>query len=221
MTRLALLLLLLVHSIDALAEQSLFNKSALKWALINNNNGYSLRSSEAGLSGTGSSLRIESVKDMTGNYGGAIATFDASTLHGKVIFLSAKLSAGSGTNNTALWMRIDGKLGKLKFATSADKPILTTGEAQERAISLMVPSDASTLVLGLVISGNGWADATNMRALVMEPSASTPFVDAEMLLDAAIQYARVNSVRTRLVDWESASRQLHSMEKDSEDTASA
>ncbi len=215
------LFLLLAFSGSVLAQSALVSSEEVRWSLVNGNHGYSLQASGDLRSSEGATLKVESNRDMTGAYGGAIGTIDAVPLRGKVIRLSGLLGAGSGTQGAAIWMRVDGPRDKLKFATSASTPVTPALPAQRRSISLAVPPNASAIVLGVVMTGNGSVSASQLRASIDESGASSDHVNAKSVLDAALGYVRTRSMHKNVIDWDAVAKNLHSMVNDSEDAEAA
>lgn len=70
-------------------------------------------------------------------------------------------------NWAGLWMRIDGAGRTLAFYNSQDKPIKGTTEWQERSVVLDVPTDAASIVFGVIGNGKGtvWIDRLGFDAV--------------------------------------------------------
>lgn len=74
---------------------------------------------------------------------------------GQRVRFRARIRTQDLSNWGGLWMRVDGRDGKLAFYNSQDKPIKDTTGWQERSVVLDVPANASTIVFGVIGAGTG------------------------------------------------------------------
>lgn len=80
---------------------------------------------------------------------------------GQRIRFRARVRTADIGNWAGLWMRVDGATrGNLAFYNSQDKPIKGTTDWQERSVVLDVPTDAASIIFGVIGDGTGsvWID---------------------------------------------------------------
>ncbi|MGZ5201655.1 MAG: transcriptional regulator [Telluria sp.] len=84
----------------------------------------------------------------------------AQNYRGQRVRFSARIRTEDVSNWAGLWMRVDRAGKSVAFYNSIDKPIQGTTGWQERSVVLDVPTDADTIVFGVIDSGKGqvWID---------------------------------------------------------------
>lgn len=181
------LLLGLAGSVSA-AESS---AGGLSWNSINSSNSYRVEGQGDPMKG-GARVLVNTVGDATGKMGGAITGLDAARFRGQRVTLSANLSATSGTNGVAIWIRADGVAGRLQFATSANSPVVGGVSPVRREVGFVVPSEAVQLVFGVVMNGNGGVEATDMRLQA---------ASAVDVMESALGIVRNHALNADAIDW--------------------
>lgn len=201
---------------DSMAAEEI-DLTGVEWKQIRGDTKYAINVSFNNLSAL-TEIQVSSSVVSADGYGGAITQLDAAHLRGKRVALSARMSSSGDAMNPALWMRIDGIQGRLRFATSSDQPI-TKGISEERTISLVVPDEAASMSLGVVMGGHGWVKASEISLRSAESSIED--IDAHDVLDAAVQKAKEYSILSAGVDWASVVKDLDATIADSEHPSSA
>ncbi len=187
--RLWIVMLLLGLAGSVLAGESRPDNSA--WKSINSESAYRVE-------GKGDPAKEDAHVSIraTGNapeaFGGAIASLDAAGFRGQRVILSSNLSAIPGTNGAAIWIRADGVAGRLQFDTSQGLPIIAGAAPAHREASIVVPDDATQLIFGVVMKGNGGVEATDLRLRAIRASD---------VMESALKIVRDNALKAGAIDW--------------------
>lgn len=191
------------------ARQSVSGSAGTQWRTVNAGDGYAAEGNGDTQTDAGAKIVVRSVKEAAGKYGGAISSIDATSLRNHRVILSSNLKADTGTKGAAIWLRADGAAGKLKFVTSAAYPVTDGQGPAYREIAMSVPSNAASLVFGVVLTGNGSIEATNFRIRVdQQETTSGAVATAEQVLDAAIAIVKENALNASAVNWDTATTKI-------------
>ena len=108
-----------------------------------------------------------------------------------------------GAGSASLWMRVDKPGGMLILDNGQDRAVKGDAEWVPFAITLPVPSSASSIVIGLMLQGAGSVTARAVRFDAGPPlSADSPIsADAKAVIDAAIGIVRKSAWMRGNVDW--------------------
>lgn len=171
---------------------------------------YRVNGSGALVGGEGATVTLGASKASPGTFGAAVTVLDAAPYRGHEITLSADLATRDATSGAGIWLRADDRANKVvAFANSMQVPVAGTTSNASRAIRIDVPTTATQLVLGTILTGNGEVTASHLRLDVA--SAPKAAADPKAVLDAAIRIVREHALRARDVDWEQLEPSLHEM----------
>jgi hypothetical protein len=102
---------------------------------------------------------LKAVGLTTEGFGTLMQDFRADRYAAKRIQLRAALKTDHVNDWAGLWMRVDKNLGLtskvLAFDNMQDRPVKGTTDWQHYQVVLDVPSDASTIMFGVILSGPG------------------------------------------------------------------
>ena len=161
----------------------------------------------------GATVTVRAQHSTPGKFGGSITFLDAAPYRGRALGLSADLDTHDAVQGAAIWLRADDSQGRpVAFASSQRMPLRGTTSAAHRGIEIVVPTAATRLVMGTILTGDGEVVARHLRLAVM-PSA-TRNVPPSAVLDAAIRIVRARALHSRDVDWNRLEPELHAMAKD-------
>ena len=137
------------------------------WYLVGNPPGeYDISvTTAAGYVGPG--VRIRSTPDGDSPFGGVGQTISAHNYLGSRIRLSGYLRSVEVAGWAGLWLRVDGERGgpALGFDNMEDRPVRASQGWSEHDIVLAVPDNATRIVFGVLLSGEGelWADELRLE----------------------------------------------------------
>jgi hypothetical protein len=98
-------------------------------------------------------------------FGTLMQTIQPGAFRGKRIRLSAAVRAGEVTGWAGLWMRVDGKDGRvLAFDNMEDRAVRGSADWARHEVVLDVPDDAADIAFGLLLHGAGtvWLDDVSL-----------------------------------------------------------
>lgn len=106
------------------------------------------------------SLCIESISKKENQAGILLGSFPVDLVNGKTIEFKGKIKTDSVKGFAGLWWRVDGKNGILSFDNMANRGIVGTNSWQEASIKMVVDSNATKILYGglLVGEGKAWFD---------------------------------------------------------------
>ncbi|WP_137914803.1 S41 family peptidase [Rudaea sp. 3F27F6] len=160
----------------------------------------------------GATVTLRSGNGEPEKFGASLARLDASPYRNKTIALSADLDTRDAQQGAGIWLRADGADGKLAFANSQREPVFGTVLNVHRQVQIDVPEQATVLVFGTLLSGNGEVVAHKLRLTAMKPEP-TAQVAPDLVLDAAIRTVREHALHARDVDWPQAEPEIRAMAK--------
>jgi hypothetical protein len=102
-----------------------------------------------------------------GGFGTLMQEIDAADYRGRRVRLSGFSKAAGVAGWAGLWMRVDGPQGVLAFDNMQSRPIKGTGAWKRCEVVLDVPSGATAIWFGLLLSGPGqvWFDDLQVEAV--------------------------------------------------------
>lgn len=123
----------------------------------------------AGVDSTGAGRGAKFIRNASGDataWAALAQGISAQNYRGQRVRFSARVRTENVTNWAGLWMRVDRGNRPVAFYNSMDKPIHGTTDWQPRSVVLDVPTDADTIVFGVIDSGKGqvW-----IESLALEP----------------------------------------------------
>ncbi|MGN6482297.1 S41 family peptidase [Luteibacter sp.] len=174
----------------------------MTWVPVGDRHAYSVNASGKLWSAEGAAVTVSRQPGSSSPAGGLMAGFDAAPFVGKDITLTANLATTGGASNAAIWLRTDGPTPEAHtFQTTQQRFAVRDGEpAVLRSVRLAIPKDAKDVVLGVLLFGDGQANASHLRLTVAD--AATVNVDAPALLDEAVATIRAHALAAGAVDWD-------------------
>jgi C-terminal processing protease CtpA/Prc len=156
-------------------------------------------------------------------FGNTSATMPADAVRLKRLKLSGELQTSGVTGGASLWLRIDKGPAMLMLDNGAADAVTGTTEWTGRAITLPVPSDATSVVFGVLLRGEG---SVTVRHLRLEAGAAltadAPIAPkARALVDEAIKIAREHSLHRKEIAWPEVERNVRALAAGAEDSAAA
>jgi len=154
-------------------------------------------------------------------FGGASSTIPADAVRLKRVRLSGELKTTAVSGGASLWLRIDKGPDMLMLDNGAGDALQGTTDWTRRAISLPVPSDATTLVFGVLLRGEGSVSVRNLR---LEPGAAltadAPIAaKAKAVLDEALTIARTHSLHRNEIGWPEVEKSVRALAAGSQESA--
>ena len=189
-------------------------ESVTLWSLTGNGSTYQLQGTGDPTGGKGADVKLSSNGGDTSKFGGALTTLDATQFRKHTVTLSAELSTRDASAGAALWLRADGPAGLLAFANSQDRPVTGTSPPTSVEVEIDVPAEATQVVFGALLIGNGEAKAEHMRLVSGPEVTAVAGVLPIDVLEKAIQVVRANALRSRDVDWWTVEPEIRLMAKE-------
>lgn len=180
--------------------------------VVGSGRGYQVQGTGDPAGEQGATVTLRSGNGEPEKFGASLARLDASPYRSKTIALSADLDTHDAQQGAGIWLRADGADGKLAFANSQQEPVLGTMSNAHREVQIDVPEQATVLVFGTLLSGNGEVVAHKLRltATKLEPTVQ---VAPDVVLDAAIRIVREHALHAREIDWPHAEPEVRAMAK--------
>ena len=180
-------------------------QDALKWSLGGSNpSGYVMTADGSPMTAAGATLSLRSTISTAGRFGSMGAAMRADTLAGRRVRISADIETREVSMSASVWLRADSSGKMLALDNGIDQGIKgTTTSPRHMDVTLFVPSSATTLVFGLLLSGAGEATARNVR-IVARPVvvANAPLApEAQREVDSAFAIVRRGSLWRDTVTW--------------------
>jgi carboxyl-terminal processing protease len=143
-------------------------------------------------------------------FGNTSATIPADTMRLKRIKLSGELQASGVTGGASLWLRLDKGPAMLMLENGTADAVKGTTEWTSRAITLPVPSDATSVVFGVLLRGEGRVTVRHLRLEAGAAiAADAPIAaSAKAVVDAAMTIAREHSLHSKEIAWPEVERNV-------------
>jgi carboxyl-terminal processing protease len=198
-------------------------QGVLKWKLSGSNpSGYVMSADGSPMSAGGATLTLRATTSKTSGFGAVTATLPADTLAGRRVQISADIETKAVAAAASVWLRADSGGEILILDNGLDQGITgTTPTPKHMDVTVNVPSSATTLVFGLLLSGTGEATARNVR-ITARPmvAAGIPLAPAaQRELDSAFTIVRSKSLWRDTVTWALVERDVRAMAAGSETAA--
>lgn len=171
----------------------------VRWSGINANPHYQVEGRGTPLDEAGAQVAVVAVDAVETEFGGAITRIDAGPFLEKQLVFSASVATRGAASGASIWIRVDGKAGKLGFASSHPYPVSAGQAPVRREVALRVPADANSIVFGVVLQGGGTLEANNLRLRIDDalPSRAT----AGQVLGSVISIIRENALHAGRAGW--------------------
>ncbi|MFC4529102.1 S41 family peptidase [Dyella halodurans] len=175
---------------------------ASPWVLSLGNAGYVLDARGSAMDGEGAHVELASSPGRTSPAGSSIAGVDATAYRGHTIKLSGLISTTDAAGGAGLWLRADGPHGRLAFASTQASLVTGTASAQEREVAIAVPPNATAIVFGTLLFGDGRASVDHLSLIRDAAISPEGIVVAQAELDVAIGIVKEHALRSSSVDWD-------------------
>jgi C-terminal processing protease CtpA/Prc len=162
---------------------------------------YTMDTSGHATDAEGATVTLRSVQPVPAKQFGTItARIPADPMKGRRVKISGELRTQGAVEGASLWVRIDRDASTLMLDNGMDRLVRGDAEWTRRSVSLPVSADATTVLFGVILQGNG---SVAVRGLRLESlSADGPIApEAGKVLDAAITIVKTNALRSSTVDW--------------------
>lgn len=147
--------------------------------------------------------RDTSVPARQGAFGSLSQRLDATALRGHRIRYTAAVRVAERSAHIGLWLRVDNEDGKPGFFDNmGDRPISAAGWAVY-AIDGYVSSQAKSLLLGLLVTGDGDAFIDSVAFEDLGPAEAAPTGEAKAYLDRALDLLEKDHINSAKADWPS------------------
>jgi carboxyl-terminal processing protease len=176
---------------------------AASWSSNGSAAGYVMEASGRATDRDGATVSLRCETAAAGTFGSAGSQLAADDIRGRRVSISGELQTRGVTGGASLWLRIDRNATMLMLDNGADHPVRGDAEWTRYSVSLPVPADATTIVFGVLLQGNGSVVARNVRVEASAPlTPDGPLAEpAKETLDAAIAIVKENALRRSEVAW--------------------
>ncbi len=174
------------------------------WALVGNGkDAYTIEAAGDAMQPGGATLSLRCVNSSTAGFGTASTKAPADSFRGRRVKLSGKMLTTGAKGGASLWLRVDRDTEIIQVDTGAPPQ---TGDTDwtERAVTLPVPAQATSIVFGVMLQPGG--GSVTVRDLRLEAGAELgpPAPAALKVLDAAITIVKNNAWKAASVNWDVA-----------------
>lgn len=115
-----------------------------------------------------------------GGFATLMQDFRGSQYYGKRLRLSGFVTAQGVEQWAGLWMRVDGKGGKiLSFDNMGDRPIRGTNDARQYTVALDVPTESAGIYFGILLAGKGQVWLSHVQLEVVGTDVPTTDLTTE------------------------------------------
>lgn len=110
------------------------------------------------------------------NFGALIQTLKPESYAGKRIRLRANIKVENVKHWAGLWLRIDKGKNAVAFDNMGSRPIKGSREWKRYEVVLDVPSDATAIAFGVLLSGSGalWVNNVNLETVGPDVKVTVP-----------------------------------------------
>jgi len=159
---------------------------------------------------TGATLTLTSIGAPSAPYGSVSARISADTFRLRSVRLSGEIRTTDAQDGASLWLRIDRLSGGVVQDNGQDRAVRGNTEWTHFETTLTVPTDATTIVYGLLLFGTGEATVRNLRldARRAPANASPTAVGAMRELDSAISIIQSQVRGGDTVSWMSLTARI-------------
>ena len=173
------------------------------WSSNGSAAGYVMEAIGRATDADGASVSLRSESAAAGTFGSAGSQLVADDIRGRRVSVSGELQTRGVGSRASLWVRIDRNATMLMMDNGLDRPIRGDSEWTRYSVSLPVPPDATMIVFGVLLQGNGSVVARNVRIEATAPlSSDNPLAEpAKRVLEAAIAIVKQNALRRTEVNW--------------------
>ena len=171
------------------------------------------------MASAGATLSLRSTVPTANGFGSLSTAIPADTLTGRRVRISADIETRDVSMSASVWLRVDSSGRVLVLDNGVDQGLKgTSTNPKHMEVTLYVPTSATALVFGLLLSGTGEATARNVR-IVARPAvtANTPLApEAQRELDSALAIVRRGSLWRDTVTWSRVEPEVRALAAGSE-----
>jgi hypothetical protein len=194
----AIAVVLLSHPIDAAHRQT---GSGTSWNLGGGAAGATMEAAGSPLDAAGATLTLTAPAAL------ATATtsmhIPADAYRGRRLTLSAELRTADVGAGASLWIRVDAGTQALVLDNGTADALSGTKDWTQRRVAAVVPNEATTIVVGLLLRGGGTMTARGIRLAAVSLDSAPMSETARTMVDTAIKLTKEKALRAPLVDWAS------------------
>jgi hypothetical protein len=107
---------------------------------------------------------LRAVKDVPASqFGAATAKVPAEAMKGRRVTVSGEVQARGAAGGASLWLQIDRDTSTLMLDDGMAQPLRGDVEWTRRSVSLPVPDEATGIVFGVSLQGNGSVAVRGLR----------------------------------------------------------
>lgn len=175
-------------------------------------NAYSMTAAGSALDRAGATLTLRSDSAAPSVFGTVASVVVADSFRLRRVRIIADIDAKGVTGGASPWIRADGPNGMLVLDNGTDQALSGTA-SRHFEITVYVPTDATSLIFGLLVRGRGEATARGLRLEARPiPAANGALAaPAQRELDSAIALVRARSLWRDTVTWSVVERDVRAM----------
>jgi C-terminal processing protease CtpA/Prc len=156
------------------------------------------------LDANGATVTLRAAQPPTGpNAFGSVSMYVPAAAHRlHRVTLTADLSSTDATGGASLWIRIDSAAGAMLSLDNGTADMLKGTAMGSRSVTAIIPPDAATIVVGVLLRGTGAMTARNIQLSSIAPDSAKPMSpDSAAVIDTAIKEVRNKALKAPSVDW--------------------
>lgn len=168
----------------------------------------------------GATVTLRSSAQAAGG-GNTSSTIPADALRLRRVKLSGELQTAGVSLGASLWLRIDKGTTMMMLENGIGDAPKGTTDWTSRAVSLPVPADATSIVFGVLLRGEGSVTVRNLRleaGNAIDPDAALA-PKAQAVVDEAVKIARTHALHRNEVNWPDVERNVRLLAAGAEDSA--
>jgi carboxyl-terminal processing protease len=188
------------------------------WVLGGTNpSGYVMTATGVATDAEGATLMLRSTTAAPTAFGSINDRTPADTLRARRVRISADIETRDVSTSASVWLRADSGTSMLVIDVGADQRFKGSAGPRHMDVTVFVPSSATHLVFGLLLSGTGEVTARNVR-VAARPVTTAIAPDARRELDSAIALVRRHSLWRDTVTWSRVEPDVRAIAAGSETT---
>jgi len=194
----AIAVVVLCQSVSASQPQS---GTGTSWGLGGGAAGATMEAAGSPLDASGATVTLSAPAAL------AVATasmhFPADAYRGRRLTLSAELRSTDVAAGASLWIRVDAGTQMLTLDNGTADALTGTKEWAQRRVTAIVPSEATTIVVGLLLRGGGTMAARGVRLAAIDLDSAPMSETAKAMIDTAIKMTKQKALKAPEVNWAS------------------
>jgi carboxyl-terminal processing protease len=171
------------------------------WALGGGAAGATMKTAGSPLESAGAALTLTAPAAL------AVATTSmrvpADAYRGRRLTLSAELGTKDVGAGASLWIRVDAGTQMLILDNGTADALSGTKDWTRRRVAAVVPNEATTIVVGLLLRGGGTMTARGVRLETIDPGSAPMSETAKTMIDTAIRLTKEKALKAPDVNWPS------------------